>query len=103
MIIKVERMTKTEWNLLFAKITSRSKTGPETMLVPSTVEGVAFKGIYDRATDRIAIAWPVDRPPEAQKEFAQKVTRGGEPPHFFDYKPKAPALTIAHERNDTDA
>lgn len=74
--------------------------------VPATIPGIQFKGVFTDATKQeIAVAWPVDRPKEAQDEFSKNICMGGEPVLEFQYKSQGAPLKLVtgdnHEELDS--
>jgi hypothetical protein len=58
------------------KIVERLGKNAKFTEVPSTIPGVSFRGVISASCDEVSVAWPVDRPPEHQDDFAKKYNCG---------------------------
>lgn len=64
--------------------------------VPATCDGVKFRGVFtDSSKTEVIVSWPVDRPKEAQEQFAKDVCLGGEPVKEFEKENDWKHLTLA--------
>lgn len=76
MKVQVKRQTKGAWDALVKK----RGLAAEYVDVPGTQAGIKFRGLYtDQTRAEVSVAWPVDRPKEAQDTFAKEVCLGSEP------------------------
>lgn len=67
--------------------------------VPATLPGVHFKGVYtDHFKNEVVVAWPIDRPPEAQDDFAKKYCLGGEPVAEMEREVKKSHLSLVKDQ-----
>jgi hypothetical protein len=89
---KVTRIVKKEWDSLYKDLVLRREV--KNIQVPFTVPGIYAVGIYSPSTKQIMIAWPVDRPFEAQEEFAKKFTFGAFPVDEMYYEPPKSHLSL---------
>ncbi len=98
MNIKVTRKTMSKYKELVAKLGERAVFTE----VPATCDGVKFKGVFtDHSKTEVVVSWPVDRPKEAQEQFAKDVCLGGEPVQEFEKQTDWKHLTIAELKHDS--
>lgn len=76
MKVKVKRVS----TLKYKEIVEELGKNAEEVVVPGTIPGVQFKGVYtNHHRNEIVVKWPVDRPKEAQEAFANEYCLGGWP------------------------
>jgi hypothetical protein len=76
MKILVNKMTMADYRELVTALGDEA----EYVMVPGTVPDLQFQGVYiDKAKTKIAVPWPVERPMDAQKDFADAQCGGGFP------------------------
>lgn len=76
MKIKVKRVSTTKYKEILAELGKHA----EEVVVPGTIPGVQFKGVYtDHLKNEIVVKWPVDRTITDQENFANEYCMGGWP------------------------
>lgn len=91
MKVKVLRKTMKQYKDLVSSLGSHA----EYIDVPSTVEGIKFRGVFlNKSKFEVVVAWPVDRPPEGQEAFKKEVCLGGEPVEEMDRNVDRKGLSV---------
>lgn len=94
MKVKVTRIVMAKWREALAELGSNAVH----IEVPGTNEGCKFKGFFkDHLKQEILVAWPVNRPQEAQEEFVKNVCLGSWPVEEMERKPKATELSLVKD------
>lgn len=75
-MVKIKRTVMSQYKEIVKRLGSEA----EFIIVPATVPGVTFRGVYtDSRKQEAVVSWPVDRPADAQTAFAKEFCFGGEP------------------------
>lgn len=97
MKVKIKLVPMPTWKEARAKMPSEPLYD-----IPATIPGIMFKGFYsDLSRNEILVAWPVDRPQEAQEEFAKKICLGGWPVQEMERKVNRQGLSVINTKGDT--
>lgn len=90
--VKLTTMTK------YRELANQRGLNAEYIEVPATSPGIKFRGIYsDSSKKEVTVAWPIDRPQEAQDEFAKDVCMGGRPVKEFEQPVDRKGLSLVQK------
>lgn len=86
MKVPVSRVTMTKWKDIVAKFAGEASFVEIPGILPNGDEthAIKFRGVYsDNLKHEIAVAWPIDRPHEAQVVFANEHCFGAFPAEVY--------------------